>query len=181
GFLLADQGPTLLDNLFGHALVRDGGTALEGLYRATGQDERAQELARARSVAERAAERIPDLPVGDAEVLMARLPALVLDSTVVRGLRWEAFALASTLAPCASLHRVVFGPDPAQAAFLEEARRVLVRWPSEESLFALSAGGFLGTTGGSSWLGRLFALPMSTGEATCGRIVERIEALRGLY
>ena len=69
------------------------------------------------------------------------LPGLVLDSTTVRGLAWESFAVMATLAPCMNLNRVVFGPDEAHRAFVDAAHQALVRWPSEEDLFRVASRG----------------------------------------
>lgn len=183
GFLLADDGPTLMENLVGQALVQEGGSALDHLYRVTGRTERAAELERAREAAVRAAERAHRSRPGSAEGLLRTLPALVLDSTTVRGLAWENFTLLATLAPCANLSRVVFGPDPAYGDFVAEARRRLVRWPSEESLFELASDGFVGgeEDGGLPGIGGLLTLPVRSGSEGCAPLLRRLGTLRERY
>ena len=44
GFLLVDEGPTLVDNLMGIALVNMGGDALEELHRKTGREQEAERI-----------------------------------------------------------------------------------------------------------------------------------------
>lgn len=174
GFLLADQGPTLQDNLLGQSMVREGGIGLERLLEATGQTERARELAGARATGTRAAGRMP-APAPESPEAMARmLPGLVLDSTAVRGLAWESFAVMSTLAPCMNLNRVVFGPDDAHREFVEAAHDALVRWPSEEGLFQLASRGLFEPREASPFGPlRLLTLAVRSGEGSCAEVLGR--------
>ena len=80
GFLLIDEGPTLLDNLMGVVLADLGGDALEAFYRRTGQSVLAEELAWARNSALGAARKaraglIPE----DIHALLQGIPDLVGD------------------------------------------------------------------------------------------------------
>jgi hypothetical protein len=104
---------------------------------------------------------------------------MVVDTTAVRGLRWEYFALTTTLTPCLNLNRMVFGPDEAYHQFVEDAHDALVRWPSEEALFEVAKGGYLArpNVGSPSWIGRLLSISMRSGEGACGEVVRRLRAV----
>lgn len=180
GFLLADQGPTLMDNLVGHALIREGGLALEHLFGATDRPALAAELSTARATGERAAARMHSPRPASTEALARMLPGLVLDSGTVRGLAWESFAVMSTLAPCMNLNRVVFGPDEAHLAFVDSARSALVRWPSEEPLFRVAAGGLFERSGEGAFRPlRLLLLSVRSGEGSCGDVLGRFSGRPG--
>ena len=183
GFLMIDRGPTLIDNLLGEFLVREGGRALESLYEVSGREADLSEVRRLRAVADRAAARIHPAQSDGAEALVRALPGMVTDPGALRGLRWEHFTLLTTLHPCLNMHRIVFGPDSAYAEFVEEAHRSLVEWPSEEGLFELARGGYLRTAdeSDSNMMGRVLGLAMRSGEATCGQVVTRFGALRALF
>lgn len=147
GLLLGDEGPTLMDNLIGFSIAASGGEALAGVFDATGQLERASAMRGARS-AIRAALDIADVGPGPSLTDIDRhLPDVVRDPTAVRGVRWQALIDLSTILPCSSLHRMVFGPSDDYVAFLEEVRSELVRWPSEEALFQNALGGAFGRLG----------------------------------
>lgn len=146
GRLLMDDGPTVIDNLVGAVLVSHGGDALEAFYRATGRAEEAERLEWARSAATRAAERVGAgqlrrFTSGAALAALEASPAIVLDTTVSRGVRWERFMLVSTLTPCLNLHRTVFGPDEDYEEWLEDARASLVVHPREAEFFDLARQG----------------------------------------
>jgi hypothetical protein len=103
---------------------------------------------------------------------------MVLDTTVARGLRWEYFLGVTSLSPCLNLHRMVFGPDDDYTVFLDRAHEALVRFPSEEGLFALARDGWLSTlqSDRDTWIGRVMSVSMRRGRDTCGDAVRRIEA-----
>lgn len=176
GFLLADQGPTLMDNLVGHSVIREGGLALEQLYRVTNRPLLAAEMDEARASAARTAARIRLARPASSEAQARMLPELVLDPGTVRGLAWESFALMATMAPCMNLNRVVFGPGDDYREFVAMAREALVRWPSEAGMFELAASGFLGSTSASDGFrpGRLLRLSVRSGEGTCGDAIGRM-------
>ena len=178
GFLLGDQGPTLIDNLVGYALIEVGGEALGDLYRVTGQTGAAAELSRLGQVAERSARLMRvDLAQGT-EAWVRSLPPMVLDTTLVRGLRWEYFMNVATMAPCLNMHRMVFGADESYETFLEQARESLVRWPSDEAVFEIAQYGWIGARepAGQTMLGRAAALFMSTEEYSCGAFIRHMQA-----
>lgn len=182
GFLLIDDGPTLIDNLVGVATVEVGGRALASLYRLTDRTSDAAELSRLVEVAGRTAAMMPTGQPRTAEAYVRALPDLVLDTTSVRGLRWEYFINLATIAPCMNVHRMVFGSDESYADFVEEARRVLVRWPSDEALFDLARSGWVGAGDDRrpSAVTRLASLYMSTGENSCARMLRDMGAAGAL-
>lgn len=179
GLLLGRDGVTLIDNLVGYVVASTAGVALESFYRATGQTERAETLAWSLDVAQGAAVKAqvglsnPDLNS------LGSMPAVVMDTTAIRGLRWDRFVLVSTLAPCLNINRIVFGPDPEYESWLRSARRSLVRFPSEEPLFEKMEEGYFGrarsgTAGG--WFSGLTTLTMGgSGEAgSCAAMFESL-------
>ncbi|MDZ7780899.1 MAG: hypothetical protein U5R14_13340 [Gemmatimonadota bacterium] len=170
GFLLADQGPTLMDNLVGHAMIREGGRALASFFVETGREADAARLSEARRTAARTAGRIHMERPASTEAIARMLPGLVLDSATVRGLAWEGFALMATLAPCMNLNRVVFGPGEAYREFLARAHDALVWWDSEEPLFRRASTGLFPGASSSSplGLGRWLSLSAGWGMGSCG-------------
>ena len=179
GFLLSDQGPTLIDNVIGHRLVNAGGAALEDLYRVSGQIEAAAELSRLKQVAERVAALIRvQLTHGSAEAWVRALPEIVLDSALARGIRWEYFIGFTTMAPCLNLHGIVFGADDSYTAFIEEARESLVRWPSDEAVFQIAKHGWIGAVEpvNPPLLGTILSLYMNTRDNSCSALVRHMQA-----
>lgn len=183
GFLLGDHGPTLIDNLVGFALVESGGSALEDLYEATGQRTALDRLRSLEGAAERAGARVPVGTALGTETWVRSLPDLVLDTAAVRGLRWEYLIGVTTLTPCLNMHRMVFGPDEEYERFLERAHASLVRFPSEEGLFELARGGWLGALRSDdvTLVGRILSVSMRRGESACGEIVRRLEPSRATF
>jgi hypothetical protein len=148
GFLLVDEGPTLLDNLMGVVLANMGGDALEAYCVRVGLPSLATELAWARTSALGAAQKaraglIPE----DIHALLQGIPDLVEAEDALRGLRWEYYATFNTLAPCINLHKMVFGPDNTYDEWRERVRDTLVRVPGERDLFDLAESGVVGSVG----------------------------------
>jgi len=178
GFLLADQGPMLIDVFVGHAIIRVGGAALEDLYSETGQTAAAAELSRLHQVAERTARFIRVNQETGIEGWVSSMPQLVLDTTVVPALRWEYFAAVTTVAPCLNLNRMVFGADDGYETFIEQARESLVRYPSDEALFEISKYGWIGAAEAANptLFGRIASLYMSHEDNSCGTLVRHMGA-----
>lgn len=178
GFLLADQGPTLIDNLVGYAIVEAAGSALGDLFRVAEQPGAAAALSRLREVAGRAADMMPAELAGGTDAWVRSLPGLVLDTTIVRGLRWEYFINLTTVAPCLNMNRMVFGANSEYHEFIEDARESLVRWPSEEPLFDLARRGWVGASdpGPLDPLTRIGGLFMSSDENSCARLLRHMSA-----
>ena len=143
GFLLIDDGPTLLDNLTGASIARMSGMALEALFGGLGRPE-AGALVATRTSTERALGLTLPTAGDDVATALRRMPDVVLDSAALRGVRWEYLMVLNTVGPCLNARRVVFGPDDAQQVWLEAARVALVRSPAEDALFDLALGGLFG-------------------------------------
>lgn len=144
GFLLIDNGPTLLDNLIGVELTRMGGDALEGYYMNVGEADQAESLAWAREGALGAAKKArAGLIAEDARALLQGVPELVENEDALRGLRWEYFATFNMLAPCINLHKMVFGADDTYDEWRQRAERTIVRVPGERQLFDLAENSVL--------------------------------------
>jgi len=168
GFLLIDQGPTLLDNLIGVELTRMGGDALEGYYMNLGDAERAESLAWAREGALGAAKKArAGLIAEDARALLQGVPDLVENDDALRGLRWEYFATFNMLAPCINLHKMVFGADDTYNEWRQRAERTIVRVPGEQQLFDLAENSVLnaGSQQVEGFLPRFLSLVLGTGNA----------------
>jgi len=181
GFLLIDQGPTLLDNLIGVELTRVGADGLEGLYRRTGRPELAESLAWAREGALAAARKsraglIPE----DARALLQGVPQLVENENALRGLRWEYFATFNMLGPCINLHKMVFGPDETYEDWRRRAERTIVRVPGEAELFDLAESGVLGSGGQDlqGFLPRFLSLVLGSGGApgSCASLIASLQS-----
>jgi hypothetical protein len=180
GFLMADDGPTLIDNLVGHVVVGVGGTALERFYQATRREEDARRVRALAEAAARAAARVHTYAPEGTEAFVRSLPAAVADTGAVRGLRWESFILTTTLTPCLNLQRMVFGPEAEYRAFVARAHASLVRWPSEEQLSAVAEAGYWGAVAQDkpSLFGRFLGISMRPGKGSCQDVVKRFEALK---
>jgi hypothetical protein len=181
GFLLIDEGPTLVDNLMGVALVNMGGDALEELYKRTA---RAEEAERIRWARESAALSAATARVGNSEqdihTLLRGIPDLVEREDALRGLRWEYLATFNMLAPCINLQKTVFGPDATYDEWMERAEATLVRVPGEGALFELAragAGGYADDVQSPGGLARLISLTLGTRTqpGSCARLLAGLE------
>jgi len=180
GFLLVDQGPTLLDNLMGVVLANMGGDALEGYYRRVGRGAEADALAFARSAATDAAHRSrAGLVPEDVHALLRGVPDLVETEEALRGLRCEYFATFNMLAPCINLHKMVFGPDETYDEWRERARDQLVRVDGERELFDLAESGVLGSGGQAlqGFFARFLSLTLGSGGApgSCASLIASLQ------
>ena len=136
GFLMIREAHLWIESTFGVVLVSSGRAALAALYQSTGK------AAQARFVS---SETDPDITAQDQprsrpdlEELQRRLRTMIMDTAMLPGLRWEQLVLQMPVEPCTDLHQVVFGPDSLHVATLEEARRTLVRRPSDSLFFSLA-------------------------------------------
>ena len=178
GFLLADDGPTLIDNLIGFALLETAGSALGTFYRVSGRTGEAAELSRMRQVAEAGARLIPtSLEVGN-EAWVRSVAEMSTDSTLAPGLRWEYFINLATLAPCLNMNRIVFGMGEEYSDFMMNAEASLVRWPSDQALFDIARHGWIGAAdaGSPTTFGRIAGLYMRSDQNSCGRYVRHMQA-----
>jgi hypothetical protein len=144
GILLYDEGPTLIDNLIGIVVVGHGQTALDLFLRRAGRTDEADDLSwmvgQVEAAAHTATLGMVDPGPEESLYYMARIP---LVGEAMRGLRFEMFANFNTVAPCLNLNRFVFGPTGDFEWWVDQSRRLLVRWPSEEQYFELARLGGL--------------------------------------
>ena len=186
GFLLMDQGPTLIDNLMGVVLTDMGADALEGLYQRTGRTADAEALRWAREGAADAARKArAGIVAEDIHSLLQGIPELVEQGDALRGLRWEYFATFNTLAPCINVHKMVFGPDETYDEWRLRARDSLVRVRGEVDLFRLAEGDAFGSGEGRELVGflpRFLSLTMGSrgSPGSCASLIDKIEAGGGL-
>ena len=181
GFLLIEQGPTLLDNLIGVELTRMGADGLEGYYVRIGQPDRAESLAWAREGALAAAKKArAGLIPQDARALLQGVPDLVENENALRGLRWEYFATFNMLAPCINLQKMVFGIDDDYDEWRRRAERSIVRVPGEQELFDLAESGALGSGGQNleGFLPRFLNLVLGSGGApgSCASLIASLQS-----
>ena len=180
GFLLIDQGPTLIDNLMGVVMVNMGGDALEALYVRMGRGPEAEALRLARAAAADAARKArAGLITEDIRSLLQGVPDLVETEEALRGLRWEYFATFNMLAPCINLHKMVFGPDDTYDQWRERARDTLVRVRGERDLFDLAESGVLGSGGQElqGFFARFLSLTLGSGGApgSCASLIASLQ------
>lgn len=177
GLLMADESPTILDNLIGLVLAEMAGEALTSLYRNT-DDPDADALAWGIRSAGRSVARVRSPGVRDAAVRLRAMPDQALDTAFLRGARWEYVGLLNTVGPCINLRRVVFGPGVEYRNWLDLAEARLVRYPGEAELFAVARGGLMGGDPDRplSFSGRLMALTMGQADrpGSCARVLSEV-------
>ena len=134
GFVLMKDGRAVIENLFGIAIVGQARTALAALYEVTGRERDARFVS-----AENDPEPPPSLMTGPftMEDVLRSMRAQVLDTTMLPGVRWEVLQLLA-FEPCSDLHQVIFGPDSLHLTTLAEAKRTMVKRPSDSAFFALA-------------------------------------------
>lgn len=174
GLLMSDESPTVLDNLVGLVLVEMAGDALVALYRNTDNPD-ADALAWGLASADRTVERARLAAIRDVSARLQAMPDNALDTTFLRGVRWEYVGLLNTVGPCLNLRRVVFGPDAEYQNWLALVEHRLVRYPGEAELFAVARAGLLGADPDEalSFSGRILALTMGDADqpGSCARVL----------
>ncbi|HET9453333.1 MAG TPA: serine/threonine-protein kinase [Gemmatimonadaceae bacterium] len=136
GFLLMNDGRSTLESLIGAAIVNVGREALQSFYEATGR------VAEARAVS---AESDPSFDMlGELDrrrvppnEVYAALRRIILDTTELRGLRWE-MLMNYSYAACSDPRQMIFGPDARHRAAIDSARASLVRNSSDSLVFAFA-------------------------------------------
>lgn len=186
GFLLMDQGPTLIDNLMGVVLVNLGADGLEGYYERTGREAEALALRWAREGASDAARKArAGLLAENIHALLQGIPDLVEQEEALRGLRWEYFSTFNTLAPCINVHKMVFGPDETYDEWRLRVRDGLVRVRGEVELFALAEGNAFGAGRErqlEGFLPRFLSLTMGSrgSPGSCASLIEQFQRSGGI-
>jgi serine/threonine-protein kinase len=144
GYLLIDDGRSLITGLIGAVVAGLALDYLEDHYRLTGQAEAARRLAAARDSARdvsqavylaqdqaRSAWRSSD-PVTLREITLG----MARDTAVIPALRWEMLRLMAVL-PCTNTRELLFGPSPRLEAAWERARVGLVQTRADSAVFAV--------------------------------------------
>jgi len=132
GFLLIHEG-TMLESWIGASVVAKAQLALATLYEQSGRSAEATFVSAASDPADAPApER--QLRLDQRQTNLAALRVL-RDTTMLRGLRMEMLHFPLAYGPCGDLQQVVFGVDPGYTRALEQARKTLVRFPSDSVLF----------------------------------------------
>ena len=139
GFLMIKDGDNLLLNLIGASLVTNARTSLVALFDATSRAKEARLIS---------AETDPVITIVEQGGRQAsrdensrEVRRAILDRSEIRGFRWDLLLSSFSLEPCADMHQVIFGADSLHRATLAEARKTLVRRPSDSLLFAIAERG----------------------------------------
>ena len=75
------------------------------------------------------------------DLMFDSIAAIIRDSTVAPGVRWELLLGFRTLEPCTDLRQLIFGADSSFRHAMIEARSHLVRIPTDSVRFAVAARG----------------------------------------
>ena len=179
GFVLVDQGPTLIDNLVGVVVANIGADALEGLYEVQNRDDELETLRWARESSTNAARAARlGLTEEDIHTILRGIPDIVENESALRGLRWEYLATFNMLAPCINLQKMVFGPDETYQAWLDRVEASLVRVPGDAELFALAQSGAFRENLEPGTLTRLMTVTLGTRTrpGSCVNLVASLES-----
>ena len=179
GFLLVDDGPTLIDNLVGVIVANIGGDALEGLYEVQNRDEELETLRWARESSTNAARAARlGLTEEDIHTILRGIPDIVENESALRGLRWEYLATFNMLAPCINLQKMVFGPDETYEEWMVRVQASLVRLPGDGALFELAKSGAFGGRTESGALARVmtWTLGSQTRPGSCVNLISSLES-----
>ncbi|MBT8395487.1 MAG: hypothetical protein HKO65_14335 [Gemmatimonadetes bacterium] len=152
GVLYGREASFLIDTLIGYVLAGYGADALVGFYEATGRQEEADALRWVRETAN-AMGKAMRISGNSPSAALQQMPARVLDTNEVRGIRWEFFWLLSGISPCINPHQTVFGPGSSDEEFRESARKALVRYPTEGAVLDVLEGGFFDIPKPGGWDG----------------------------
>jgi tRNA A-37 threonylcarbamoyl transferase component Bud32 len=139
GFLMIEDGDNLLVNLIGASLVTNARTSLVAFFDATGRAREARSVSAENDPAFTIVEQRGRQTSRDENLREVR--RVILDRKEIRGIRWELLLSSFALEPCADMHQVIFGTDSLHRATLAEARRTLVRRPSDSLLFSIAERG----------------------------------------
>ena len=129
GFVMVDNGTASMDEVMGNQMVDIGRVALREYY-ALRNDPRSASLATAPPLGPR-----PN-PKRSNEESRARLIAIVTDQTRPRAERFESLALLR-MSSCSNVRELLTGPGSDVTNAIADARRTLVRYPSDRALVNL--------------------------------------------
>ena len=140
GYLLQRGARTTYEESIGVSLVNIGRQSLEALFKAVGRNDDAT------FVSAKSDPAIPRGPGNNARVradqLHATLRRRILDTTESIGVRWQLLLGPFAYLPCTTVSQLIFGPNARHRADLNEFRVALVKHPSDERRFTMTARGF---------------------------------------
>jgi tRNA A-37 threonylcarbamoyl transferase component Bud32 len=133
GFLLIREGSTAIENLIGAVIVGRARVALDGLYQQMG---RASDAAFVSPAADPVDSPVPERALRlDQQQVQIAARRVLRDTNMTRGLRLEMLNFTLAYAPCGDLNQILFGVNPQLTLEFENARKSLVRFPSDSVLF----------------------------------------------
>ena len=129
---------TMLEALYGVVIVGIGRNGLARVYEATGRGQEARALTN--TVLEARADFMPQrLNASDPSERLRAMRAKMRDPRTMPAIRWELAEFGLSYQPCGDLHQLLFGADTAHTAAYDEARRTLVKTPTDSMVFDLGA------------------------------------------
>jgi hypothetical protein len=129
GFVLVDNGATIIEALFGRIAISAGRAGLAQLAAERGDKALAALAVEPKEPPQKTYVKREPLPPIDREQALATL----IDPSVPRSVRMERHFLAHYL-QCNSTRELLFGMSDDMRATLDESRRQLARFPSEDAL-----------------------------------------------
>jgi hypothetical protein len=129
GFVLVDNGATIIEALFGRIAISAGRAGLAQLAAERGDKALAALAVEPKEPPQKTYVKGEPLPPIDREQALATL----IDPSVPRSVRMERHFLAHYL-QCNSTRELLFGMSDDMRATLDESRRQLARFPSEDAM-----------------------------------------------
>jgi tRNA A-37 threonylcarbamoyl transferase component Bud32 len=143
GFLLIDEGNTLIEQLIGAVITGIGRAGLIDYYNAIGDPRGAALQARLDSMVATVEEPVPEsarlfqnVDAGEVAALRDVIRRTARDPRELRGVRLEMLHVLG-MAPCTNLRELVFGPAPDVTETFAYARAKLARFPSDSAVLTL--------------------------------------------
>jgi hypothetical protein len=179
GLLLSRDGPTTIDGLIGNIVAEQGGAALEAFYEVTGRQRQAEAMRLAREGVDALDQATRALRTPRWEYEPRDLMASVENELLPRGMRWERLMNLQLVAGCLNPHSAVFGAGAEHSQWLARARESLVRYPSDEALFAAAMNGYSSEGRRGQAVRRLvgFTLREGAGTGSCASVMGAIASL----
>jgi hypothetical protein len=141
GFLLVNDGRSVLEALIGAAIVSEARLSLDAFYQATGRAAEARLVSSASDPELRLAEQSGFPKRMPTDQMFDSIGAIIRDTTVALAVRWELLLNYRALEPCTDLRQLIFGADSTYRSALLEARSQLVRLPTDSVRFGLASRG----------------------------------------
>lgn len=142
GFLLVDEGTTLIEQLIGVVIAGIGRSGLIDYYKSIGDPrgallqtklDSAVAAFETRSDVARSPQLFSDVDARDVGALRAAIRYAAGNTTELRGQRMEMLMLLA-MAPCTNLRELVFGPNDEVNESFARARKTLARFASDSAM-----------------------------------------------